>query len=96
MVGHYLYKDTPKILYLALTVLSITQAVVEGMESVFSLNNEKRTTLNPKTVQSETIISPHLGKGVNKLIEKSLDRHFEGSDKWHFITKYYKILFHKL
>jgi len=60
------------------------------MGSVLGLHNQNRTKLEPKTVETETIIrwqGPHPGKGATKLIEASLDNHFHGRDKWHFITK---------
>lgn len=92
-----LYKDTGNILHLALTGLTRThcEAVVEGMGSVLGLNNEKRTTLNTNSVQSETCIrwqGPHPGKGATKLIEESLDRHFSGRDNWHFVSKWDRTL----
>lgn len=79
-----LYKHIGNVLHLALTGLCRThcEAVVEGMGSVLGLNNEKRTKLDPKTVQYETVIrwqGPHPGKGSSKLIESSLDNHFKGT-----------------
>lgn len=91
--SHDLYKDIPNISHLALTGISRThcEAVVEGMGSVLTLNKQKRSRLDPATVERETVIrwqGPHPGKGATNLIEESLDRHFGGRDKWHFITTY--------
>ena len=58
------------------------------MGSVLTMFAEKRTRLKPESVEREAIIrwqGPHPGKQANKLIEDSLDTHFEGRKNWHFV-----------
>lgn len=85
-----LYKDIARILHLALCSLSRThcEAIVEGMGSVLGQNMRNRKSLDPKTVERETIIrwqGPNAStEESTELIKRSLDRHFQGRSNWHF------------
>lgn len=85
-----LYKNIGNVTHLALTGICRThcEAVVEGMGSVLTSHAEKRKKLKPESVEREGIIrwqGPHPGKQANKLIETSLDEHFNGRKNWHFV-----------
>lgn len=58
------------------------------MGSVHTSHAEKRKKLKPGGVEKEGIVrwqGSHPGKQANKLIETSLDEHFNGRKNWHLV-----------
>lgn len=88
-----LYKDIEPIMHLSLTANCRTQceAVVEGMGSVLTANNEQRGNLSNEALEREAFIrwqGPEpSSQNATIFIEKAMDRHFNGRNKWNFTSQ---------